>query len=53
MAKKNKGKMSVESAGRKGGKAWAANRTPEERKEQARKAAEARWGTKKPKRSGT
>jgi hypothetical protein len=34
--------------GLKGGNARRDSMTPEERKESARKAAEARWGTKKP-----
>jgi len=34
--------------GRKGGKAAARQMTPEQRKESARKAAQARWGKKKP-----
>ncbi len=33
--------------GRKGGKAYAKNATPEQRKESARRAAKARWSTKK------
>jgi hypothetical protein len=33
--------------GRRGGKAAAKNRTPEEREEHARKAARARWAKKK------
>jgi hypothetical protein len=33
--------------GRKGGKARAANMTPEERSEAARKAAKARWAKKR------
>jgi hypothetical protein len=32
--------------GRKGGKAYAKNATPEQRKESARRAARARWGNK-------
>jgi hypothetical protein len=35
--------------GRKGGKAYAKNATPEERKERARRAAQARWGKPKEK----
>jgi hypothetical protein len=35
------------SLGRKGGKATAKNRTPEERAEAARKAVEARWAKQK------
>jgi hypothetical protein len=35
--------------GRKGGKATAQNRTPEERAKAARKAVQARWAKKKPK----
>jgi hypothetical protein len=34
--------------GRKGGKAAADNRTAQERKEHARKAAQARWAKKRP-----
>jgi len=40
MAKKNPAAVAL---GRKGGKASAKKRTAEERKEHARKAAEARW----------
>jgi len=40
MAKKNPAAVQL---GRKGGKAAAKNRTKEERKAQARKAAQARW----------
>ena len=40
MAKKNPAAVQL---GRKGGKAAARNRTKEEREEQARKAAQARW----------
>jgi hypothetical protein len=40
MSRKNPAAVSL---GRKGGKATAKNRTPEERAEAARKAVEARW----------
>lgn len=40
MAKKNPAAVEL---GRKGGKATAAKLTPEERKESARRAAQARW----------
>jgi hypothetical protein len=40
MAQKNPAAVQL---GRKGGKAAAKNRTPQERKEHARKAAQARW----------
>jgi len=40
MAQKNPAAVQL---GRKGGKAAAKNRSPEERKEHARKAAQARW----------
>jgi hypothetical protein len=35
--------------GRKGGKAYVKNSTPEERQESARRAAQARWSKPKPK----
>jgi hypothetical protein len=37
------------SLGRKGGKAYKANHTPQERKESARRAAQARWAKAKKK----
>jgi len=43
MAKKSQFSAYLAKLGRKGGKATAKNRTPEERKEHARKAALARW----------
>jgi len=42
-------KMTVEEAGAKGGKARMEKMTPEERREVARRAAQARWGTKEEK----
>jgi hypothetical protein len=39
----NKKSPAAVQLGRKGGKAAAKNRTPEERAEHARKAAKARW----------
>ena len=48
MATKQEPKLvDVRKIGKKGGTARAANMTPEERKESARKAAQARWGEKK------
>jgi len=44
MSQKNPAAVSL---GRKGGKATAKNRTPEERAEAARKAVEARWAKQK------
>jgi general stress protein YciG len=44
MSRKNPAAVSL---GRKGGKATAKNRTPEERAEAARKAVEARWAKQK------
>lgn len=44
MAKKNPAAVAL---GRKGGKASAKNRTAEERKDHARKAARARWSKRK------
>jgi len=44
MAKKNPAAVEL---GRKGGKASAKNRTAEERKENARKAAKVRWSKSK------
>jgi hypothetical protein len=47
MAKRSELSEHLAKLGRKGGKAAAQNRTPEERKEHARKAAQARWAKKK------
>ena len=44
MAKKDPAAVRL---GRRGGKAYAKNRTAEERAAQARKAAQARWGKRK------
>jgi|GEM_PF-2056628 hypothetical protein len=44
MSRKNPAAVSL---GRKGGKATAKNRTPEERAEAARKAVESRWAKQK------
>jgi hypothetical protein len=44
MSRKNPAAVSL---GRKGGKATAKNRTPEERAEAARRAVEARWAKQK------
>jgi len=44
MAKKNPAAVEL---GRRGGKQYAKNATPEERKARARKAAKVRWGKKR------
>lgn len=47
MVKKSELSKYLAKLGRKGGKAAGKNRTPEERREHARKAAQARWAKKR------
>jgi hypothetical protein len=47
MTKKSEISKYLAALGRKGGKARVKNQTPEQRKESARKAAQARWAKRK------